>query len=207
MLKKKIKLLVILLVCFLASSELVSAASTIEKQTPSKPYFCDFKADNTVCWAPFDATIKAKTNIPDGDINSWQWTVVPNPITSARYWTQSTPWMIHPHMFKSGDFAVYLKIFTKSGQSIVCEKSDYITVYKNEFRSDALVPSNPKIITFKYSGTGNPTMFNWNFGDKTTSKQKNSVTHTYKKPGTYTVSLNVKNHAGSNTVSKEIAIK
>ncbi|AKB83211.1 cell surface protein [Methanosarcina barkeri 3] len=43
--------------------------------------------------------------------------------------------------------------------------------------------------------------YNWNFGDKSTSTVKNP-THKYTKAGKYTVSLTVKNAAGSNTVTK-----
>jgi beta propeller repeat protein len=43
--------------------------------------------------------------------------------------------------------------------------------------------------------------YNWNFGDKTTSKDQNPV-HKYSNAGNYTVSLTVKNAAGSNTAMK-----
>ena len=41
----------------------------------------------------------------------------------------------------------------------------------------------------------------WNFGDGQTSTAKNT-SHTYNNPGTYTVSLNVSNAAGSNISTK-----
>jgi beta propeller repeat protein len=59
-------------------------------------------------------------------------------------------------------------------------------------------------VTFTYIGTGggNPNSYHWNFGDKTASNHALSATHTYTKAGKYTVSLTVKNAAGSNTTTK-----
>jgi hypothetical protein len=202
-LKNKFRIVLTLLVLIFASCNSVSAAS---ENKQSKPLYCDFKSDKTVGWSQFDPTITAKTNIPSSDIESWQWTVAPNPLTGERYLPFSTPWVIKPRMFLKGVYNVILRIFTKSGQSISCSKLAYITVYKNSFSSSVLDQSNPKVVDFKYIGDGDPTSFNWNFGDKSTSKQKNAVTHVYKNAGTYTVSLQVKNHAGSSTVSQKITV-
>ena len=49
--------------------------------------------------------------------------------------------------------------------------------------------------------TNNPASWQWNFGDKSTSTTQNP-THKYTKAGKYTVSLIVKNAAGSNTTTK-----
>ena len=43
--------------------------------------------------------------------------------------------------------------------------------------------------------------WSWNFGDKSTSKDQSPV-HKYTKAGKYTVTLTVKNAAGSNTAKK-----
>jgi PKD repeat protein len=56
----------------------------------------------------------------------------------------------------------------------------------------------PLIVSFKDTSTGSPTTWNWNFGDGTTSNQKNPV-HTYSSPGDYFVELSV---TGSNGASK-----
>jgi PKD repeat protein len=55
-------------------------------------------------------------------------------------------------------------------------------------------------LTVKFSdkSKGSPTSYVWNFGDKSTSTARNPV-HKYTKAGKYTVSLTVKNSAGSNT--------
>ena len=63
-------------------------------------------------------------------------------------------------------------------------------------------------IQFTDKSTGVPTSWSWDFGDKSTSTDKNPV-HTYSKAGKYTVSLTVKNELGSNTrkISKYIIVK
>ena len=48
--------------------------------------------------------------------------------------------------------------------------------------------------------------WSWNFGDKTSSTLP-SPTHKYTKAGKYTVSLKVKNAAGSNTKTMSITVK
>jgi PKD repeat protein len=56
-------------------------------------------------------------------------------------------------------------------------------------------------VAFTDKSTGVPTSWNWNFGDGTSSTEKNP-THTYSKPGTYAVTLTATNAAGSNTATK-----
>lgn len=51
-----------------------------------------------------------------------------------------------------------------------------------------------------------PTEWSWNFDDGTTSTSQNP-SHTYKKAGTYTVSLTVTNNAGSDTDTMKILVE
>lgn len=66
----------------------------------------------------------------------------------------------------------------------------------------------PLAVKFIDKSTGSPSSWSWNFGDKTTSTAQNP-THKYTKTGKYTVSLTVKNAAGSNTktISNYIIVK
>jgi PKD repeat protein len=59
----------------------------------------------------------------------------------------------------------------------------------------------PLTVAFTDTSTGTPTSWSWSFGDKTSSTEKNPV-HTYSKAGKYTVTLTVRNAAGSNPVTK-----
>jgi len=56
----------------------------------------------------------------------------------------------------------------------------------------------PLTVTFTDSSTGSPTSWSWSFGDGSYSILQNPL-HTYTSVGTYTVSLDVTNAAGSNT--------
>jgi gliding motility-associated-like protein len=56
----------------------------------------------------------------------------------------------------------------------------------------------PLIVSFQDQSTGNPTSWNWNFGNGATSTLRNPST-TYLTPGNYTVTLTVSNANGSNT--------
>jgi len=58
--------------------------------------------------------------------------------------------------------------------------------------------NSPLKVQFTDKSTGSPTSWKWNFGDGSTSTSK-SPAHTYSKVGKYTVSLTVKNAAGSST--------
>ena len=72
------------------------------------------------------------------------------------------------------------------------------------FTADQVYGTHSLPVTFTYigTGTGTPSSYLWDFGDKTTSKHALTATHTYTKKGTYTVSLKVTNSAGSNTATK-----
>ncbi|HOI57957.1 MAG TPA: PKD domain-containing protein [Methanoculleus sp.] len=66
----------------------------------------------------------------------------------------------------------------------------------------------PLAVRFTDASEGVPTTWKWDFGDGSTSTEKNPV-HTYTVPGTYTVTLTVTNAAGSdsteNTVTAGVA--
>jgi PKD repeat protein len=56
-------------------------------------------------------------------------------------------------------------------------------------------------VNFKDTSTGQPTSWLREFGDKTTSNEQNP-SHVYSKEGYYTISLTVRNAAGSNIITK-----
>jgi PKD repeat protein len=63
----------------------------------------------------------------------------------------------------------------------------------------------PFVVTFTDRSTGNPVSWDWNFGDGSRSSAQNP-THIYVVPGTYTVTLTVRNSAGA-TSSKSATIR
>jgi PKD repeat protein len=71
------------------------------------------------------------------------------------------------------------------------------------FRSNITgAPSYPCTVQFNQTCTGNPTSFNWSFGDGTTSTEENP-NHTYTDQGYFTVYLNATNAYGTGETQKE----
>lgn len=60
-------------------------------------------------------------------------------------------------------------------------------------------------VKFTDASTGSPTSWHWDFGDGATSCQQNP-THAYPSGGTYTVTLTVKNAAGTNSITKHVYV-
>jgi len=75
-----------------------------------------------------------------------------------------------------------------------------------EFSATLTSGKVPLTVKFTDKSTGTPTKWKWNFGDGKTSTSQNP-THKYSKVGKYTVSLTIKNAAGSDTITKKDYIK
>jgi PGF-pre-PGF domain-containing protein len=83
-------------------------------------------------------------------------------------------------------------------------KSNYITAYPPgviapvaDFSGTPTSGTAPLVVQFTDQSTGSPTRWNWSFGDGNYSTFQ-SPAHTYAFAGTFTVSLNATNAAGSN---------
>jgi PKD repeat protein len=63
------------------------------------------------------------------------------------------------------------------------------------FTANTTQGTAPAAIRFTDQSTGNPTAWLWDFGDGTTSTERNPI-HTYRNEGTYTVTLTVMNSCG-----------
>ena len=70
-----------------------------------------------------------------------------------------------------------------------------------DFSADTTSGSSPLTVKFTDTSSNYPTSWLWDFGDGVTSTEQNP-THTYTKPGNYTVTLTASNLAGNNTVTK-----
>ena len=64
------------------------------------------------------------------------------------------------------------------------------------FTADRITGTAPFTVQFTDTSTGVPTAWYWDFGDGSTSARQNP-SYTYRQPGTYTVTLTVKNRGGS----------
>jgi PKD repeat protein len=68
-----------------------------------------------------------------------------------------------------------------------------------DFSGTPLSGTVPLAVQFTDKSTGTPNSWNWNFGDGSSSTSKDP-SHTYTSPRTYTVSLEVSNSAGSDSI-------
>jgi len=104
---------------------------------------------------------------------------------------------------KAGKYTVSLTVKNAAGTNTKTIKN-YITVKTTPVKPVAAFYASPTSgnaplkVTFTDKSTGSPTSWKWSFGDGKTSTSK-SPTYTYSKAGKYTVSLTVKNAAGSSS--------
>ncbi|MCX7918740.1 MAG: PKD domain-containing protein [bacterium] len=131
------------------------------------------------------------TNSP----TSWTW----------NFGDGSTATTQHPaHLYVNpGTYTVTLIARNSNGAS-TATKSNYITVGMlpiANFYGTPTTGTAPLTVNFYDTSSGNPTGWNWSFGDGTTGTVRNP-THTYTAPGNYTVTLIATNQYGSGTVTK-----
>nr|WP_303716384.1 PKD domain-containing protein [Methanoculleus marisnigri] len=102
-----------------------------------------------------------------------------------------------------GTYSVSLTASNAAGSTDIT-KPDYITVIEPpaaSFMADTRNGTAPLTVRFTDTSTGDVTAWSWRFGDGGISSEQNPE-HPYLAAGTYTVSLEVKNSAGSDTETK-----
>jgi len=196
--KHKILLTVLILLCLISVSSVAMAA------TPT----ANFKANTVIGTAPLKITF---SDLSTGSPSSWRWNFGDGIESSTRNATHTYT--------KAGKYTVKLTVKNSSGSN-TATKTGYITVTAGSttvkpvaaFHSpeaDLLLSGTTDnveidasdVVSFVDDSTGSPTSWSWNFGDGNTSTGKNP-THVYGKQGGYTVTLTVKNSAGSDTITR-----
>jgi YVTN family beta-propeller protein len=170
------------------------------KPTPQKPVAA-FSASPTSGSIPLKVQFtEQSTNSP----TSWKWDFGDGT-------TSTTHNPLHTYI-KAGSLTVNLTATNAAGSGKVT-KTSYIVVTKPvkpvaAFSATPTSGTKPLKVQFTDKSTGSPTSWKWDFGDKSTSTTRNPA-HKYTKAGKYTVSLTVKNAAGSNTkkISNFITVK
>jgi PKD repeat protein len=142
------------------------------------------------------------TDTSTGNPTSWLWdfgdcAINPGACTD----TAQSP----QHTYTTGDtYNVTLTATNAIGSS---KKSTFVTVPASVppvaafgFLADGLS------VHFTDQSTGSPTTYLWNFGDGTnpSNRTQPNPVHPYSQPGTYTVTLQVSNLAGSSSASKAV---
>lgn len=104
------------------------------------------------------------------------------------------------HFYGStGSFTVKLTVSNTDGTDSTSQ-----VVVISPPKADFEFTINGQTVSFFDRSTGGPLSYSWNFGDGKTSALANP-THTYTSPGTYTVTLTVRNGAGADSVSKVVS--
>jgi len=138
------------------------------------------------------------TNQTSGSVDSYLWNFGDGSTSTAKDPT---------HKFTSaGSFTVTLTATNAKGSKT---KSKTVVVSQSLNPSFTYSPSSPyagQTVQFTDTSTGNPTSWQWDFGDGSSSAIQNP-THVYSTSGTYTVTLRVTNSAESKTTSKTITVK
>jgi PKD repeat protein len=148
-----------------------------------------FSADTTGGAAPLEVHFLDESA---GDPSRWSWDFGDGE-TSA----EQNP--VHTYT-RPGRYTVTLTVENDAGLSTET-KPEYIVVAESlvaGFIADVTAGTAPLEVAFTDLSTGNPTAWEWDFGDGSTSAKQHPK-HKYTEPGSYAVSLTVRNAAASAT--------
>ena len=89
-----------------------------------------------------------------------------------------------------------------NGSGNSTNKNNTVSLPTVNFTANVTHGTAPLNVLFTSNCTGNPTEFNWTFGDGIYSNHNLTAIHTYTQPEKYNVSLTVSNAAGNKTATK-----
>ena len=170
-----------------------------------------FRADPTSGAAPLSVKF---TDLSVGGPTMWAWD----------FGDGTTDMVANPtHVYKNpGTYQVRLTASSQTCESGVSETTIKVNppAIKADFSADPRSGEAPLTVQFTDLSTGNPTMWNWDFGDGTIIPASadeevaceggkcpphntlQNPRHTYRVPGTYAVTLTASNQYSSDTVTK-----
>jgi PKD repeat protein len=161
--------------------------------------FANFTATPTSGKNPLNVTF---TDTSETTPNKWFWNFGDGTNSTAQ-----NP--VHTYA-SAGTYNISLKVWNDLGSDTM-EKVRYITVRDPaapvaNFTAFPSTGNAPLMVTFNDTSTNVPTAWSWSFGDGTNATIPNPI-HTYSAPGNYTVSLNVTNDDGTDSISRFDFIK
>jgi YVTN family beta-propeller protein len=179
----------------IASSDIVMEDITVGPAATAVPPVANFSSNVTSGYSPLSVQFNdASTGMP----TKWSWNFGDNKFSAIQnpVYTYS----------KAGNYTVSLTVTNTDGTNTKTINNYIIvkTSAQKPIASFSAVPTSgnvPLSVKFTDTSTGSPTSWKWSFGDGTYSTAK-SPAYTYAEAGNYTVSLTVKNDAGSNTLKK-----
>jgi len=198
--------LLLFLLCTLMLSGLVPAGWCADPVPETRsgfievtnPPVADFYTSNQYGAAPFTITFSDASTGAEPMI--WYWDFGDGTTSDRQNPT---------HTFKAdGDYTVSLTVTNQYGSTTQTLPA-YIRIGippVAEFSASPRDGTVPFVVQFTDESTGRPDTWSWNFGDGTTSADRNPL-HTYTSPGQYFVTLRVSNHFGSNGLTQSDLIK
>ncbi|HEX8154014.1 MAG TPA: PKD domain-containing protein, partial [Thermoanaerobaculia bacterium] len=156
-------------------------------------------------WSPANPTTADNIQFSDqstGGVTSWLWSFGDG--TSSGEQNPVKRYNV------AGTYSVILTIFRGSeskvsAQSIsIAAPSPGLPNVSASFTFEPEAPTSGRAVSFTDTSTGSPDRWQWNFGDGSTSTLKHPV-HTYRAPGTYSVSL-VAANAGSSSTARRVFV-
>ncbi len=140
------------------------------------------------------------TNQSVGTITNYRWD-----FGDGTFSAEASP----THIFNStGIFNVILTVSGPGGSSNVSRQINVQspTAPTAGFTQDKTRGPSPLSVQFTDQSSGNITSYNWNFGDGTTSAERNPL-HIFSAAGTYNVILTVSGPGGSSIVTRQIIVE
>lgn len=174
----------------------IEGSYTGEGNISTEPEFSvpDFSATPLSGGAPLTVNF---SDLSTGFITDWEWNFGDGTVS-----TEQNP----NHTYSAlGTYTVSLNVMGL-GAAKTEIKTEYITVQETQppsadFTADTLTGIAPAEINFADQSSGDIDIWEWDFGDGTTSTEQHPA-HIYESPGTYTVSLSVSGAGGSDSNTK-----
>jgi PKD repeat protein len=165
----------------------ISSFGGVVKTVPPPPVAC-FKP------TPVSGKVPLVVQVSDcstGAITSWGWNFGDGSSSNVQHPA--------PHQFSNpGIYTITLITTGPGGSNSVSFSVKALHQPPTALFSAApLTGSAPQAVHFNESSAGNPTSWNWDFGDGQTSNAQNPPDHLYTKLGTFHVSLVVSNDGGN----------
>ncbi|HEY3363403.1 MAG TPA: PKD domain-containing protein [Methanosarcina sp.] len=190
--KKAIALSGLLVLLLVVGSSIAMAAGSPQ---------ASFKSNATNGYTPLSVQFTDKST--GSNITSWSWD-----FGDGETSIDKSP--VHTYT-KAGTYTVSLTVTDENGETDTDEETDYMTVKPGpdptkpvaNFSGSPVSGNAPLNVKFTDMSTGKINSWYWDFGDKTHSNSKNP-SHIYKKYGSYSVTLTVKDTTKglSNTITK-----
>ena len=179
----------------IVSSQKKTKADYIHVFEPVKPPVADFSADPTSGMVPLTVTF---TDLSTNEPETWSWVFGDGGTSSEKnpVYTYNNP----------GLYTVNLTVSNRAGVSSK-EKPEFIHAQpavippKADFNANPTSGMVPLKVVFTDASLNGPTAWKWTFGDGGTSIEQNPV-YTYNNVGTFDVTLNCSNSAGSDNITK-----